>query len=50
MLFYHESPPRGETFVIRKVMRAVAAIHLGKQERLYLGNLDACRLWRHAWE
>src|ERR1700754_3812190 len=40
ILFNHESPLRGETFVTRKITRAVAAIHLGKQERLFLGNLD----------
>ncbi|MBV8662860.1 MAG: GDP-mannose 4,6-dehydratase, partial [Hyphomicrobiales bacterium] len=46
----HESPIRGETFVTRKITRAVAAIHLGLQERLYLGNLDAKRDWGHARE
>src|SRR5690606_31830558 len=50
ILFNHESPLRGETFVTRKITRAVAAIHLGKQERLYLGNLDAKRDWGHARE
>jgi len=50
ILFNHESPRRGETFVTRKITRAVAAIHLGKQERLYLGNLDAKRDWGHARE
>jgi GDPmannose 4,6-dehydratase len=50
ILFNHESPLRGETFVTRKITRAVAAIHLGKQERLYLGNLDARRDWGHARE
>jgi GDPmannose 4,6-dehydratase len=50
ILFNHESPLRGETFVTRKVTRAVAAIHLGLQERLYLGNLDAQRDWGHAKE
>jgi GDPmannose 4,6-dehydratase len=50
ILFNHESPLRGETFVTRKITRAVAAIHLGKQERLYLGNLDASRDWGHAGE
>jgi GDPmannose 4,6-dehydratase len=47
-LFNHESPIRGETFVTRKISRAVAAIHLGLQDRLYLGNLDAKRDWGHA--
>jgi GDPmannose 4,6-dehydratase len=48
ILFNHESPIRGETFVTRKISRAVAAIHLGLQDRLYLGNLDARRDWGHA--
>ncbi|TVR84841.1 MAG: GDP-mannose 4,6-dehydratase [Rhodospirillales bacterium] len=48
ILFNHESPIRGETFVTRKITRAVAAIHLGLQEVLYLGNLDARRDWGHA--
>ena len=48
ILFNHESPLRGETFVTRKITRAVAAIHLGLQERLYLGNLAAKRDWGHA--
>ncbi len=48
ILFNHESPMRGETFVTRKITRAVAAIAAGKQERLYLGNLDAKRDWGHA--
>jgi GDPmannose 4,6-dehydratase len=48
ILFNHESPLRGETFVTRKITRAVAAIALGLQERLYLGNLDARRDWGHA--
>ena len=48
ILFNHESPIRGETFVTRKITRAVAAIHLGQQERLYLGNIDAKRDWGHA--
>jgi GDPmannose 4,6-dehydratase len=48
ILYNHESPMRGETFVSRKITRAVAAIHLGMEERLYLGNLDACRDWGHA--
>jgi GDPmannose 4,6-dehydratase len=50
ILFNHESPVRGETFVTRKITRAVAAIHLGIQDRLYLGNLDAKRDWGHARE
>jgi GDPmannose 4,6-dehydratase len=50
ILFNHESPLRGETFVTRKITRAAAAIRLGKQERLYLGNLDAKRDWGHAEE
>ena len=48
ILFNHESPLRGETFVSRKVTRAVAAISLGLQDTLYLGNLDAERDWGHA--
>jgi GDPmannose 4,6-dehydratase len=48
ILFNHESPIRGETFVTRKITRAVAAIHLGRQDKLYLGNLDAQRDWGHA--
>ena len=48
ILFNHESPIRGETFVTRKITRAVAAIHCGQQSRLYLGNLDAKRDWGHA--
>jgi len=48
ILFNHESPIRGETFVTRKITRAVAAIELGRQTRLYLGNLDAARDWGHA--
>lgn len=48
ILFNHESPIRGETFVTRKITRAVAAIELGLQEKLYLGNLDAKRDWGHA--
>jgi len=48
ILFNHESPIRGETFVTRKISRAVAAIHLGLQENLYLGNLHAKRDWGHA--
>jgi GDPmannose 4,6-dehydratase len=50
ILFNHESPRRGETFVTRKITRAVAAIKLGKQDRLYLGNLSACRDWGYAPE
>jgi GDPmannose 4,6-dehydratase len=50
ILFNHESPLRGETFVTRKVTRGVAAIHLGLRDRLYLGNLDAIRDWGHARE
>jgi len=50
ILFNHESPLRGETFVTRKITRAVAAIHLGKQNKLYLGNLNAKRDWGHARE
>ena len=48
ILFNHESPRRGETFVTRKITRAAAAIHLGQQDKLYLGNLDAKRDWGHA--
>ena len=48
ILFNHESPRRGETFVTRKITRAVSAIHLGMQDKLYLGNLDAKRDWGHA--
>jgi len=50
ILFNHESPLRGETFVTRKITRAVSAIKLGRQEKLYLGNLDAKRDWGHAKE
>lgn len=50
ILFNHESPRRGETFVTRKITRAVAAIKSGKQEKLYLGNLDAIRDWGYAKE
>ncbi|UJX47932.1 GDP-mannose 4,6-dehydratase [Xanthobacter sp. YC-JY1] len=50
ILFNHESPLRGETFVTRKITRAVAAIRHGKQQKLYLGNLDAKRDWGHARE
>jgi GDPmannose 4,6-dehydratase len=48
ILFNHEGPRRGETFVTRKITRAVAAIAQGRQTRLYLGNLDATRDWGHA--
>jgi GDPmannose 4,6-dehydratase len=50
ILFNHESPLRGETFVTRKITRAAAAIRLGKQDKLYLGNLSAKRDWGHARE
>lgn len=50
ILFNHESPRRGETFVTRKIARAVAAIAAGRQEKLYLGNLDAVRDWGYAKE
>ncbi|MEO9470560.1 GDP-mannose 4,6-dehydratase [Parasphingorhabdus sp.] len=50
ILFNHESPLRGETFVTRKITRAAAAIHLEQQDKLYLGNLDAKRDWGHARE
>lgn len=48
ILFNHESPIRGETFVTRKITRAVARIKLGLQQKLYLGNLDSKRDWGHA--
>lgn len=48
ILFNHESPKRGETFVTRKITRAVARINLGFQDKLYLGNLDAKRDWGHS--
>jgi GDPmannose 4,6-dehydratase len=48
ILFNHESPLRGETFVTRKITRAVAKIALGLQDVIYLGNLDAKRDWGHA--
>jgi GDPmannose 4,6-dehydratase len=48
ILFNHESPLRGETFVTRKITMAAAAISKGKQEKLFLGNLDAKRDWGHA--
>jgi GDPmannose 4,6-dehydratase len=50
VLFNHESPRRGETFVTRKITRAVARIQAGLQDRLYLGNLDAVRDWGYAPE
>ncbi|CDZ96992.1 gdp-mannose-dehydratase [Phaffia rhodozyma] len=48
ILFNHESPRRGRTFVTRKISRAVAEIAAGKTETLYLGNIDSCRDWGHA--
>jgi len=48
ILFNHESPIRGETFVTRKITRAVAGIHLGAQKTMYIGNLDSKRDWGHA--
>ena len=48
ILFNHESPIRGETFVTRKITRAAARIKLGLQDRLYLGNIDSLRDWGHA--
>jgi GDPmannose 4,6-dehydratase len=50
ILFNHESPRRGETFVTRKITRAIAAIKAGRQEHLYMGNLDAVRDWGYAPE
>ncbi len=50
ILFNHESPLRGETFVTRKITRAAAAISFGRQDKLFLGNLDAKRDWGHARE
>jgi GDPmannose 4,6-dehydratase len=50
ILFNHESPRRGETFVTRKITRAVAMIAAGRQDALYLGNLDAVRDWGYAKE
>jgi GDPmannose 4,6-dehydratase len=50
ILFNHESPRRGETFVTRKITRAVASIVAGKQEKLFLGNLDSIRDWGYAKE
>jgi len=48
ILFNHESPLRGETFVTRKITRAVSKIKLGLQDKFYLGNMDAKRDWGHA--
>src|SRR6266704_5776978 len=48
ILFNHESPRRGETFVTRKIANAAARIKLGLQDKLYLGNLDAKRDWGYA--
>ena len=48
ILFNHESPLRGETFVTRKITRALARIKLGLQDKLFIGNLDAKRDWGHA--
>lgn len=50
ILFNHESPKRGETFVTRKISRAIARIKLGLQDCVYLGNLDAMRDWGHAMD
>ena len=50
ILFNHESPRRGETFVTRKITRSVAAIAAGSKEKLFLGNLDAVRDWGYAKE
>ena len=50
ILFNHESPRRGETFVTRKITRAVAAIKMGRQKELFLGNMDAKRDWGYAPE
>jgi GDPmannose 4,6-dehydratase len=47
ILFNHESPRRGRTFVTRKITRAVAEISLGKQDCMFMGNLDALRDWGH---
>jgi GDPmannose 4,6-dehydratase len=47
ILFNHESPRRGRTFVTRKITRAVAEISLGKQDCVYMGNIDAKRDWGH---
>src|SRR5262245_65974914 len=48
IMYNHERPICGNTVIMRKISRAVAAIHLGLQDRLYLGNLDAKRDWGHA--
>jgi len=48
ILFNHESPIRGETFVTRKIIRALARIKLGMQKCLYLGNMNSLRDWGHA--
>jgi GDPmannose 4,6-dehydratase len=48
ILFNHESPVRGETFVTRKITRGVAAIHRGIQDKLFMGNIDSMRDWGHA--
>ena len=50
ILFNHESPMRGETFVTQKIVKAAVNIETGKQKKLYLGNLDAKRDWGHARE
>src|SRR5439155_12475184 len=50
ILFNHESPRRGETFVTREITRAVARIRVGRQDCLYLGDMDACRDWCFAGE
>jgi GDPmannose 4,6-dehydratase len=50
LLFNHESPRRGETFVTRKITRAIARILAGQEQKLYLGNLEACRDWGYAPE
>ena len=50
ILFNHESPRRGETFVTRKITRAVARIKAGVQQKLYMGNLDSKRDWGYAQE
>ena len=48
VLFNHESPRRGETFVTRKITRGLARVHAGLEECLYMGNLDSLRDWGHA--
>ena len=48
ILFNHESPRRGETFVTKKIIRGLCKIKIGKEKKLYLGNLDAKRDWGHA--